>query len=83
MRVSSAAKRATGESLQIIDARPRFHFSRSLDMMEGAVYRNPERAHEWAADLSPTSPVVVYCSSGFNVGCAVAGVLPDPELQRR
>ena len=78
-----AARRATGEALQIIDARPRFHLSRSADMMEGAVYRDPERVHEWAAELSTGSPVVVYCSYGFNVGCAVAGVLRDRGFDAR
>jgi Fe-Mn family superoxide dismutase len=78
-----AARRATGESLQIIDARPRFHLSRSADMMEGAVYRDPERVHEWAAELSTESPVVVYCSYGFNVGCAVAGVLRERGFDAR
>ena len=77
------AQRATGASLQIIDARPRFHLSRSADMMQGAVYRDPERVHEWAAELSTDTPVVVYCSYGFNVGCAVTGVLREPQLQRR
>src|SRR4030081_1522231 len=78
-----AARRATGESLQIIDARPRFHLSRSADMMEGAVYRDPERVHEGAAELTPDSPVVVYCSYGFNVGCAVAGVLRERGFDAR
>jgi Fe-Mn family superoxide dismutase len=78
-----AAKRATGESLQIIDARPRFHLSRSADMMAGAVYRDPERVHEWAAELSTQSPVVVYCSYGFNVGCAVASVLRERGFDAR
>ncbi len=78
-----AARRATSDSLQIIDARPRFHLSRSADMMEGAVYRDPERVHEWAAELSTQSPVVVYCSYGFNVGCAVAGVLRERGFDAR
>jgi Fe-Mn family superoxide dismutase len=78
-----AARRATGQSLQIIDARPRFHMSRSADMMEGAIYRDPERVHEWAAELSTESPVVVYCSYGFNVGCAVAGVLRERGFDAR
>jgi Fe-Mn family superoxide dismutase len=78
-----AARRATGESLQIIDARPRFHASRSADMMAGAVYRDPERVHEWAAELSTESPVVVYCSYGFNVGCAVAGELRQRGFDAR
>src|SRR5258707_6528772 len=56
-----SGRRAAGESLQIIDARPRFHLSRSADMMEGAIYRDPERVHDWAAELSTDSPVVVYC----------------------
>jgi Fe-Mn family superoxide dismutase len=72
-----AARSAAGESIQVIDARPRFHFSRSADMIEGAVYRDPDRVHEWAADLAPEKPVVVYCAYGFNVGCAVAGVLRE------
>jgi len=52
-------------------------------MMEGAVYRDPERVHEWAAELSTDSPVVVYCSYGFNVGCAVAGVLRERGFDAR
>ena len=77
------AQRATGASLQIIDARPRFHLSRSADMMQGAVYRDPERVHEWAAELSTDTPVVVYCSYGFNVGCAVTGVLRERGFNAR
>jgi superoxide dismutase, Fe-Mn family len=77
------AQRATGASLQIIDARPRFHLSRSADMMQGAVYRDPERVHEWAAELSTDTPVVVYCSYGFNVGCAVTGVLRERGFDAR
>src|SRR4051794_19934967 len=72
-----AARRAAGESIQVIDARPRFHFSRSADMIEGAVYRDPDRVLEWTSDLAPEKPVVVYCAYGFNVGCAVAGVLRE------
>jgi superoxide dismutase, Fe-Mn family len=55
-----AAQRAGGAPLQIIDARPRYHFSRSSDMMDRAVYRDPERVYEWASELSTQTPVVVY-----------------------
>jgi Fe-Mn family superoxide dismutase len=44
-------------------------------MMDGAVYRDPERVYERASELSTQTPVVVHCSYGFNVGCAVTGVL--------
>ena len=47
------------------------------------VYRDPERVHEWAAELSTDTPVVVYCSYGFNVGCAVTGVLRERGFDAR
>ena len=75
--------RARGEPLQVIDARPRFHFSRSADMMTDAVYRDPERVHEWASEVSAETPVVVYCSYGFNVGCAVAATLHERGFDAR
>jgi Fe-Mn family superoxide dismutase len=77
------AQRATGAPLQIIDARPRFHFSRSSDMMAGAMYRDPDRVYQWATELSTDAPVVVYCAYGFNVGCAVAGVLRERGFNAR
>jgi Fe-Mn family superoxide dismutase len=78
-----AARRARGEPLQVIDARPRFHFSRSSDMMDGAIYRDPDGVHEWANELSAEGPIVVYCAYGFNVGCAVAGVLRERGFDAR
>ena len=36
-----------------------------------------------AAELSTDTPVVGSCLYGFDVGCAVAGVLREPQLQRR
>src|SRR5262249_19940608 len=62
---------------------PRYHFSRSADMMQGAVYRDPERVDEWCKDLSPEAPVAIYCSYGFNVGCAVTGVLRQRGFDAR
>jgi superoxide dismutase, Fe-Mn family len=38
-----AARLKGGAPIQVIDARPKFHFSRSSDMMQGAIYRDPER----------------------------------------
>jgi Fe-Mn family superoxide dismutase len=78
-----AARRAAGESIQLIDARPRFSFSRSTDMIEGAVCRDPDRVYEWSAQLAADKPVVVYCAYGFNVGCAVAGVLRERGFDAR
>jgi Fe-Mn family superoxide dismutase len=52
-------------------------------MMAGAVYRDPYRVDEWLSELSTDTPVVVYCSYGFNVGCAVAGVLRERGFDAR
>lgn len=53
------ARRAAGERMQLIDARPRFSFSRSTDMIDGAIYRDPDRVYEWSSELAADEPVVV------------------------
>src|ERR1051326_2589803 len=77
------AARARGDSLQVIDARPRFHAARASDMMADAVYRDPDRVYDWVSELSTESPVLVYCSYGFNVGCAVASTLRERGFDAR
>ena len=78
-----AAQIAGGEPIQVIDARPKFHYSRSADMMEGAIYRDPYLVDEWCKELSPDVPVAVYCAYGFNVGCAVTDVLRQRGFDAR
>ncbi len=65
----------SGKPVQIIDARPRHYFSRTQDIMDGAVWRDPERVQQWAGELSKSDPVVVFCVYGFHVGCRTAGAL--------
>jgi len=67
----------SGESVQIIDARPRSYISRQQDIMDGAVWRDPERIQEWIGDLSKAEPVVVFCAYGFHVGCKTAIALRE------
>jgi superoxide dismutase, Fe-Mn family len=66
-----------GSRVQIVDVRPRHYVSRTQDIMEGAVWRDPERVQEWAGELSKTDPVVVFCVYGFHVGCRTAIALRD------
>jgi Fe-Mn family superoxide dismutase len=66
-----------GQKLQFIDARPRHYVSRTQDIIEGATWRDPERVHEWAAGLSKSEPVVVYCVYGFHIGCQTAVALRE------
>ncbi len=56
----------SGEPVQIIDSRPRSDISRQQDIMDGAVWRDPERI-----------PVVVFCAYGFHVGCKTAIALRE------
>src|SRR6266576_3561350 len=48
-----AAQLAKGESVQVLDARPRHHISRNVDLMAGAVWRDPDQVEEWIGELSP------------------------------
>ncbi len=67
----------SGKPVQVIDARPKAYVSRTQDIMEGAVWRDPERVQEWIGELSKSDPVVVFCAYGFHVGCRTTGVLRD------
>src|SRR6267378_2212494 len=67
----------SGESVQIIDARPRSYISRQQDIMDGAVWRDPERIHDWIGELSKSDPVVVFFAYGFHVGCKTAIALRE------
>src|SRR5258708_39633895 len=67
----------SGKPVQVIDARPKAYVSRTQDIMEGAVWRDPERGQEWIGELSKSDPVVVFCAYGFHVGCRTTGVLRD------
>ena len=66
-----------GKQVQFIDARPRHYVSRTQDIIEGAVWRDPERVQEWMGELSRSDPVVVFCVYGFHVGCRTAIALRD------
>ena len=78
-----AAQLAKGEPVQVLDARPRHHISRTVDLMEGAVWRDPDRVEEWIGDLSPEQPVAVYCAYGFHVGCNITRTLRERGYDAR
>ena len=72
-----AEERAMTRRVQVVDARPKHYFSRGSDMMEGATWRDPDRIDEWSTELSPDTPVYVYCAYGFGVGCGVTAALRE------
>ena len=78
-----AAQLAKGESVQVLDARPRHHISRTVDLMDGAIWRDPDRVDEWIGELAPDRPVAVYCAYGFHVGCSVTKTLRERGFDAR
>ncbi len=72
-----SAEIAKSEQVQVLDARPKHYFSRSTDMMLGAIWRDPDRVDEWSKDLSPNAPVFVYCAYGYYVSHGVAAALRE------
>jgi Fe-Mn family superoxide dismutase len=78
-----AAMLAAGTPVQIIDARPRHYTTKAQDIMEGAVWRDPERVDEWIGELSKTEPVVTFCVYGFHIGCETAITLRNAGFDAR
>ncbi|MEP7069369.1 MAG: Fe-Mn family superoxide dismutase [Usitatibacter sp.] len=72
-----------GEPVQFIDARPKFYVTRTQDIIDGAVWKDPDRVQEWAGELSKSEPVVVFCVYGFHVGCKTALALRDAGFDAR
>jgi Fe-Mn family superoxide dismutase len=70
-----SAEFAKSKRVQVLDVRPKHYFSRNIDMMKGATWKNPARVDEWSKDLSAEAPVFVYCAYGFHVGCSVTATL--------
>jgi Fe-Mn family superoxide dismutase len=73
----------SGEPVQVIDTRPRHYTSRAHDIVEGAVWRDPERVDEWIGELSKTTPVVTFCVYGFHIGCQTAATLRKAGFDAR
>jgi Fe-Mn family superoxide dismutase len=74
---------AAGRPVQIIDTRPRHYSSRSYEIMEGAIWRDPERVNEWIGELSRDEPVVTFCVYGFHIGCETAATLRKAGFDAR
>ena len=72
-----------GETIQLLDTRPRHYSTRAQDMVKGAVWRDPERVEEWVSELSPSTPIVTFCVYGFHIGCETARALREKGFDAR
>jgi len=66
-----------GRAPLIIDVRQEQTFRAAIDMIAGALWRDPERVTEWAGELPRASRVVAYCVHGHEVSRGVAMALGE------
>ena len=69
-----------GQPPLIIDVRRQPAFRAASEMIEGALWRDPERVAEWAGELPRASRVVAYCVHGHEVSQGVAKALAGRGL---
>ena len=82
-RGSAGHARRPAQPVQIIDTRPRHYSTKAQDIMDGAVWRDPERVEEWIGELSKDEPVVTFCVYGFHIGCQTAVTLRKAGFDAR
>ncbi|MEK6244228.1 MAG: Fe-Mn family superoxide dismutase [Pseudomonadota bacterium] len=69
-------------SIKRIDVRRKGGYEAAPDMIEGAVWRDPERVDDWAREYAGAE-VVVYCVYGHEVGQSTAARLRDAGIAAR
>src|SRR6266571_2092917 len=70
----------SGQPPLIIDVRQEQAFRAARDMIEGALWRDPERVADWARELPRASRIVAYCVHGQEVSQGVAKALAGRGL---
>ena len=65
-----------------IDVRRKGAYEAAPEVIDGAVWRDPEKVDEWAGELAGTE-VVVYCVYGHEVGQSTAARLRDAGVSAR
>jgi rhodanese-related sulfurtransferase len=79
MKAISAAELRTGLNGPnppiVIDVRRSERFREALDLVRGALRRDPARVAEWAETLPESASVVVYCVHGHEVSQDAAKAL--------
>lgn len=59
----------------LVDVRRKADYDRYPAMIEGAVWRDPEKIGEWGETLPTDSEVILYCVKGGQVSQSVAATL--------
>lgn len=56
----------------LLDVRRKAEYEASPKTIPGAVWRDPEKVHEWASEIPSGRRALVYCAKGGTVGRSVA-----------
>ena len=72
-----------GAPVHVIDVRPNHYATRSHEILDGAVWRDPERVSEWIGELPKNAPVVTFCAYGFHIGCETTATLRKAGIDAR
>jgi rhodanese-related sulfurtransferase len=72
-----------GQPPLVIDVRKSSDFHAAIDMIAGALRRDPERASSWAKELPRASTVVAYCAHGLSISQVVASKLTEVGIAAR
>ena len=67
----------------LLDVRRAEAFERDPHVIAGAIKRAPETVAEWAHEIDPWRPVVVYCVKGHEVGRDTASALRERGFDAR
>lgn len=65
----------TGRRPRLLDVRRAPIYAEAPDALPGAAWRDPFAVGEWAAELDPTVPVVLYCVHGHEISQDAATAL--------
>jgi superoxide dismutase, Fe-Mn family len=68
----AAGPAAVREAGQLIDVRRAATYANAVDQVAGAAWKDPARLAEWSTVLERSSPVLVYCFHGLDIGRSTA-----------
>ena len=66
---------ATRDAPQLVDVRRRDAYEQSPHLLPGAVWRDPAKASQWAAEFDASRPLVAACKAGHEMSQMVVAQL--------
>ncbi len=67
----------------LLDVRRKADYDVEKDTLPNALWRDPEKVHEWSRELPRDKDVVIYCARGGSVSNKVLDRLLDKKIQAR